>query len=424
MAVLRLIDKCGGGGKMQKHKILLLACLFLVFILALPAQGQAPTATRTPEPIAQSCGLPNLPTDWTTAVTQTVWNMTRDCVMPTWPGGNPFIRVRSGDFTINGNGYSIIARAPGENFIVSVVQNSGETAVLRLNNLTISADGSSHAVPVRVKGGTMHLNNVIIKNQQPTQLQGRGHSPAWVDDGNFNSGGNAYFTNVQFINNRPGAITNQQAGRDPGSALTIWDAGEVILTNVCFRGNRNHNRVIQLQRATLRLRGYVGFEGNYDADGNPATDIVVWGRQGIDSTLDDQRTSSACPKKKKKEEARPTLTPTARPQIAATHIALQAETGATFRTTYGLDSGVHFRQLDGAGIGVQSIIDAGWLDAFDVYGYVEQGVEVCFPQIGRVIFLDANTIPRAIVPLDSIAVNGQTCVSIDGPGSLVLLPLE
>ena len=115
-------------------------------------------------------------------------------------------------------------------------------------------------------------------------------------------------------------------------------------------------------------------------------------------------------------------TPTATPQIAATHVALQASTGATFRATFGMDSGVHFRQLDGAGIGIQSIIDAGFLEAFDVYGYVEQGVEVCFPQIGRVIFLDANTSPRAIVSLPSIIVNGQTCVSINSPGSLVLLP--
>ena len=116
----------------------------------------------------------------------------------------------------------------------------------------------------------------------------------------------------------------------------------------------------------------------------------------------------------------PTSTP--RPQIAATHVALQAATGATFGATFGLDSGVHFRQLDGAGIGVQSIIDAGYLEAFDVWGYVEQGVEVCFSQVGRVIFLDARTSPRAIVPLTSTVVNGQTCVSINSPGSLVLLP--
>ena len=94
----------------------------------------------------------------------------------------------------------------------------------------------------------------------------------------------------------------------------------------------------------------------------------------------------------------------------------------TFEATYGLDSGVHFRQLDGAGIGIQSIIDAGYLAALDVYGYVEQGVEVCFPQIGRVIFLDARTMPRAITPLEANYRDNMTCVSISSPGSLVLLP--
>ena len=94
----------------------------------------------------------------------------------------------------------------------------------------------------------------------------------------------------------------------------------------------------------------------------------------------------------------------------------------TFEAAYGLDSGVHFRQLDGGGIGVQSIIDAGPLAALDVYGYVEQGVEVCFPQIGRVVFLDARTMPRAITSLPATARDGMTCVYLNSPGSLVLLP--
>ena len=94
----------------------------------------------------------------------------------------------------------------------------------------------------------------------------------------------------------------------------------------------------------------------------------------------------------------------------------------TFEAAYGLDSGVHFRQLDGAGIGIQSIIDAGPLAALDVYGYVEQGVEVCFPQIGRVVFLDARTMPRAIIALEATVRNGMTCVHLNSPGSLVLLP--
>ena len=126
--------------------------------------------------------------------------------------------------------------------------------------------------------------------------------------------------------------------------------------------------------------------------------------------------------KKKKDPPRPTPTATPRPAYAASYVALQTETGMTFEATYGLESGVHFRQLDGGGIGIQSIIDAGPLAALDVYGYVEQGVEVCFPQIGRVVFLDARTMPRAIVALEATIKDGMTCVHLNSPGSLVLMP--
>ena len=53
--------------------------------------------------------------------------------------------------------------------------------------------------------------------------------------------------------------------------------------------------------------------------------------------------------------------------------------GYRLRARYGLESGVQFRRVDRDGIGVQSALDAGFRDAVDVYGYAEQGVEVCFP---------------------------------------------
>ena len=207
----------------------------------------------------------------------------------------------------------------------------------------------------------------------------------------------------------------------------------MVITNGVFRGNTVTANVISgRDGGAVQIGGCVVFESNVLGNSNPASNTAT---SGVGSSVTNNSVSSGpvclaltptptSPPKKKKEEKVPTAVPTStpRPQIAATHVALQASTGATFGATFGLDSGVHFRQLDGAGIGIQSIIDAGYLEAFDVWGYVEQGVEVCFPQIGRVVFLDANTSPRAIVPLTSTVVNGQTCVSIDSPGSLVLLP--
>lgn len=89
--------------------------------------------------------------------------------------------------------------------------------------------------------------------------------------------------------------------------------------------------------------------------------------------------------------------------------------------TYGQRSGVQCRQLDGSGIGVQSIIDAGFISAVDVWGYVEQGVEICFPQLGSITFLDAATSPRTVSTLDSYSRGNSTCVHLTRAGAVVLM---
>ena len=61
------------------------------------------------------------------------------------------------------------------------------------------------------------------------------------------------------------------------------------------------------------------------------------------------------------------------------------------------------------------------LDAFDVWGYVTPGVEVCFAQLGSLVFLDAAYSPRQLVDLPEYSRDGMTCAEIDRPGTLVLL---
>ncbi|MCY4063960.1 MAG: hypothetical protein OXG53_16430 [Chloroflexi bacterium] len=95
--------------------------------------------------------------------------------------------------------------------------------------------------------------------------------------------------------------------------------------------------------------------------------------------------------------------------------------GYRLRARYGLESGVQFRRVDRDGIGVQSALDAGFRDAVDVYGYAEQGVEVCFPAAGSLILLDATTSPRAPASVPGYTREGRTCAAIDRPGTLVLV---
>ena len=340
------------------------------------------------------CGLP---ASWArfTLPTVTTFNMTADCVVNSWDvrTNESFLDFISGVFTINGNGYSIIGPA-GESVAISV---GGSSTVLNLNDVTIrQIDAAGDISAISVTNGRLNARNVIFRDNNVASVLTLG------------TGGQAYLENAQFLNNR---------GTSSGpTVLNVGTGGALLsITNGIFQGNTGFDYFIDFA-GDVQLGGCItradGLSNNQRSGGAIT-----------DSSAGECPPGFRVPKKKKKEEA-PTAAPTStpRPQIAATHVALQAATGATFRTAFGLDSGVHFRQLDGAGIGVQSIIDAGFLQAFDVYGYVEQGVEVCFPQIGRVLFLDANTSPRAISPLESTIVNGQTCVSISSPGSLALMP--
>ena len=384
----------------------LLCCLFLMVFLAVPVQSQ--TATLVP---VSDCGLPTGPTIWTDSTTQKVWNLHADCVMPRWGPGNAYIRVHSGEFTINGNGHSIIG---GENWIVMA---QGANTILHLNNITIAGDGlPTVGIPVRVRqGATLHARDLIVRDHQPQYAGTNGISALWIDGG----GSSATLTNVQFINNDSGGSATSFAER--GTALMIWGAGiEVVIDGALFRNNRGHDNVVRVQQsATLRLRGCIRFENNYTESGAPAEPISL---RNDTQPLDDQR--GVCPKKRVKAAPAPWPTATPIPPSAyrQEYTELQQETGITISTTYGLGSGIHFRQLDGAGIGVQSLIDAGPLAALDVYGYAEQDVEICFPHVGRVIFLDAATIPRAMTQLPARVANGATCVWLNSPGSLVLLP--
>ena len=348
------------------------------------------------------CGLPmahaRLNTGIPGATIIPVFNLSSDCVIARWMGstGDRFLHVEQGEYTINGNGYTITG-PPNFGFLsVSGPGGGSSGASLHLNNVTIRGFGNSETI-LAGSGAIVTARDVTFKDG----LGGGGIGSI------LQFSGPTDLRNIQVLDNGSPA-----SGR---LIITSSGSGAVTITNSVFRGNivQDTFGVFNVIAGSIQIT-CSSISGNVYPDGSAANISRVWPAGSFKNI--------PCPKKKRKED--PTAVPTAtpRPQIAATHVALQAATGATFRTTFGLDSGVHFRQLDGAGIGIQSIIDAGYLEAFDVWGYVEQGVEVCFPQIGRVVFLDANTSPRAIVPLESTVANGQTCVSINSPGSLVLLP--
>ena len=116
----------------------------------------------------------------------------------------------------------------------------------------------------------------------------------------------------------------------------------------------------------------------------------------------------------------PTGAPTAT-AIQHTGPVLQAA-GYNISAAHGLTSGVQFKKVEGAEIGISWVLDLGVVDAIDVWGYAEQGVTVCFPQaeaIGGLLFLDASASPRTVTTLESFMRDGQVCATIYGEGTIV-----
>ena len=106
-----------------------------------------------------------------------------------------------------------------------------------------------------------------------------------------------------------------------------------------------------------------------------------------------------------------------------------ASTGEQLLTTgfrvwaqYGLHSGIQFQRREIGAVGIQSLMDRGVLDVVDVWGYADQDWEVCFPQAGALVFLDAALSPRVAEAVAAYREDGYTCIAKDRAGMVVLMP--
>ena len=399
-------------------KNVLLGFIFFLAFLAVPVQSQ----TRLTNPTSMAaCGLPATYSRFTSDATMTTFNMTANCTYTSAsvPNGNVMLSFDSGEFTINGNGYSIIG--PPNSYLMRV-RNTG--TVLHLNNVTIRQNiNPSSSGALYVQQAVAHVRNVVFQDNS-----GLGAIlVSW--------NGQAYIRDTQFLRNRnTGAIANT------GSAVSVSTGGQIHssfarITNAVFdgnAGNANSPSVIGViggddGTGVLELRGCIIFRNNVDVNGAAASEystVPVDDNGVIGGVVSDESNNrndrSRCPQTKKKKDPTPVPTATTRPP-AVTCPGVSQASGIAVHATFGLNSGVQCQRLDGGGIGIQALADS-YIAAVDIWGYVEQGVEVCFPQAGRLLFLDASAMPRVAAPLASTVVNGMTCASIMTPGSIVLMP--
>ncbi len=72
-------------------------------------------------------------------------------------------------------------------------------------------------------------------------------------------------------------------------------------------------------------------------------------------------------------------------------------------------------------IGKTDLAPRGFIDAVDVWSYVNGGLQVCFRNNGWLVFLDATYLQRKVMELEHYHRDGMTCGTIDRVGTVVLL---
>ena len=96
-------------------------------------------------------------------------------------------------------------------------------------------------------------------------------------------------------------------------------------------------------------------------------------------------------------------------------------TGVRVSAELGMNSGIQFQRFDHHAVGIQSVADMGILDVVDVWGNASQYFEVCFPQAGKIVFLNAATSPRTVVSVSNFSKDGYACAAMNRPGTMVLV---
>ncbi len=103
---------------------------------------------------------------------------------------------------------------------------------------------------------------------------------------------------------------------------------------------------------------------------------------------------------------------------------LNANTEIQVSATYDICSGIQFQRRDASAVGIGWIVNAGILDAVDVWGWVRPTATVCFPQVGSTLFINASRTPHTVEQLPYWLDGNSTCASVGVHGLIVLLPIN
>ena len=317
-------------------------------------------------------------------------------------------------------------------FNLSATCTISETFLLPASsNVTINGNGNTinlNGLTVGMRAwGNLTLRNVVITGAGLAPIVTYLDKTVRISDSTFHNNAGPIVFQDSIASLERVTIRDHTINRDWPSAIFVNLSSRVTIRDSVFRGNSGGKGAIWTGRsyqygadpATRLVANTNTFESNTNADGLP---VNIADEAGFLQTI----SAPAAPMRDDDDSdggsARISATPIPQPRVP-TGESLMATTGIKVSAPFGLDSGIQFQRRDARAIGIQSVIDAGFIDVVDIWGYAEQGWEVCFPQSGQFVFLDAANSPRAPEPMTAYRnVAGYTCASDQRAGMLVLVP--
>ena len=351
--------------------------------------GNGDSAARevTP-PQVSDCGMPLTGV----LVEDATYNLLADCQM----SGTLYI-PKGLNVTINGNQHVIFSSGG------SRIMNNA--AALNLNNVVLTGSGSAGPLTYWLQNDSIVTNVAFRDNLGPVTLASH----------------TVEFDRVLFEGN-----STTSTSRFGASALRVLLWSSATVRNSAFRNNSGGPAAINVafpntrgDSPSLTLVDCIDFSGNSPQDVSDAASYVIdesMACPGLEDVGPVVPTSPQKGPKKRTTTAKENAIPQIKPRVQ-TCPAL-----APGITVTDLTGETQCQRIDVRGVGKSQVVQAGIIDAADVWSWVENDTEVCFLASGAVVvFLDANHAPRTVETLPTERRNEYTCAKIPHHGSVVLL---